>query len=142
MSDLKKPFNDKMGREISESEPITRYVFSNSQFKKKKLLWKSFDKSDGIISVMRTEGLKKDQILELGIEHVGALSDRKLIGYFCFEAKAILECGLKIKEDTKSHNRHANIYFGAEKESRIKNTQNFARHLKLNDLYESVPAPT
>lgn len=97
---------------VTESESVTRYIFSKRHFSKKNDIVKYgayLPAEDGKASIFRTTDLDEQDIWEIGWEFVAKPTGRTLRARGDTSAAIIMDTVLDIVPDTTPHPRHANI---------------------------------
>jgi hypothetical protein len=94
---------------VGRSEPLGRFLTSRSQFAKTTKTVKRagvMPAKDGKTSVFRIGGLTDASVLMIGKREIG--ERRTLYGWGIFEARAVLDLGLRLEPDDVPP-RHTNI---------------------------------
>jgi hypothetical protein len=96
---------------VSDTEPLTRYVFSRSELSGAKPKPSAFlpNPRNGKTSIFRTLGLIADQIWQIGNKVVGSKRGKTAVAYASFSASIALQFKLTVKPEISLHRRHADL---------------------------------
>lgn len=99
--------------QVKPSESLARFIIEESKIRKSdnsvKLGAFLPAPTDLTTSVFRIDALPKDQVAEIGRQHVASARDKPLYGWGQLMTKDVTGAGLDVAVDTKPHPLHANI---------------------------------
>lgn len=102
---------DLLPARVADSEPLTRFLFSDKLFaaSKSRVKRHAFTPRNGEASIFRTLNLSDQAIWEVGKENVGEDRGQQPRARADLSAKSVRQASLDVVAETSRHPRHGNI---------------------------------